>query len=80
MNAGGEGSIIPIPVSPFPKLTRIPSSSVSGGGGVEKPTIMSIPNNIKCTSIVPNAPFFLPDEELRISLFILVCNYSFLIV
>src|ERR1035437_9963775 len=45
--AGGEGSISPIPVSPVPKLTRIPSPVSETGGGFEKPTRMRRPNSIK---------------------------------
>jgi hypothetical protein len=78
LNAGGEGSISPIPVSPVPKLTRIPSS-VSGGGGVEKPTMISMPNNNKCTKVVPNIPFLFPAAEFRSSIFNFGCNYLLLI-
>jgi hypothetical protein len=77
--AGGEGSISPIPVSPVPKLTRIPSPVSETGGEVENPARMSRPNSIKCINVVPRSPFFLTDDELLKSLFNLGCNYLIII-
>jgi hypothetical protein len=80
LSAGGEGSISPDPVSPVPKLTRIPSPVSGGGCGVENPARMRKPINNMCIIAVPSIPFLLPEAEACRSLCNLVCNYMLLII
>jgi hypothetical protein len=61
--AGGDGSIIPRPVSSVPKLTSMPSSDSGGGGGVNPKTISNT-NAATWITIVPAIPFFLSEGNL----------------
>jgi len=66
--AGGEGSIIPIPVSSVPKFTRIPSSNSGGSGGMNA-TAIKITNKAIAIIDVPIIPFFFSEGILLRSLF-----------